>query len=24
DANADRYIPNEFGEDNCLISTVNA
>ncbi|MFA0250324.1 isoamylase early set domain-containing protein [Vibrio sp. 10N.261.45.A4] len=23
DANADRYIPNEFGEDNCLVSTVN-
>jgi hypothetical protein len=24
DANADRYIPNEFGEDNCLVSTVSA
>ncbi len=21
---ADRYIPNEFGEDNCLVSTVSA
>ena len=24
DADADRYIANEFGEDNCLVSTVNA
>ncbi|NAZ52225.1 1,4-alpha-glucan branching protein [Vibrio toranzoniae] len=24
DVNADRYIPNEFGEDNCLVSTISA
>ena len=24
DANAERYIPNDFGSDNCLVSTVTA